>query len=94
MQRLPFGTKVKDQYNGRIGIVTAVCEYATGCLQYGVESKADKQGKVETWWIDEDRLAVQTAKRIVLKSPRARKTQPRRKPPGGPQEFTPGDASQ
>ncbi len=50
-------TKVTDTITGFQGMVTGRAEYLTGCRQYGVTPKVDKDGKLnETQWLDEDRL--------------------------------------
>jgi hypothetical protein len=75
MQTLKLGSTVKDKVSGFTGVVTSRCEYITGCVQYGVTPKVDKEGKLlVSNWFDEDRLT-------VLKRPLVMG----RRPTGGPQ---------
>lgn len=56
---IEFGSKVQDIVSGITGVVTAKIEYITGCIQYGVQPPADKDGKLpDSYWIDEIRLKV------------------------------------
>lgn len=55
--RVDLGTEVTDQITGFKGMVTARCQYITGCNQYLVQPKVKKAGDfVESQWFDEDRV--------------------------------------
>lgn len=52
-----LGTCVKDRVTGFKGTITARIEYLNGCLQYCIESKLDKEGKIQKHqYIDEGQL--------------------------------------
>ena len=76
-------TIVKDEVNGFTGMVTGICWYMTGCVQFLVTpTSLDKDGKPkEGLWIDEDRLAV--VKKSKVKPAKSKAA------PGGPQYNTP-----
>lgn len=53
-----MGKQARDKVTGFEGIITARCEYLTGCAQYGISPPA-KDGKVEnTLYFDEGRVEV------------------------------------
>ncbi len=63
--RFRLGEKVKDSVTGFKGIVTARLEYLNGCVQYCVEPKVDKEGKMKKCpYIDEGQLEIQGAKKV------------------------------
>ena len=69
--------EVKDTVTGFKGTVTSRIEYLNGCLQYCVEPKVGKEGKMQKHsYLDEDQLEL-----IKVKSTRARKET--KKSPGG-----------
>ena len=52
-----LGTRVKDRVTGYEGTITARIEYLNGCLQYCVEAKLDKEGKIQKHqYVDEGQL--------------------------------------
>lgn len=54
-----LGFKVKDKITDYEGIATSKHLYLTGCTQYGVLGKIDKDGKIpEIMYFDEGRLLV------------------------------------
>jgi len=62
--KFELGVKVKDAVTGFKGITTARIEYLNGCLQYCVEPKVGKEGKVEkAQYVDEGQLEIQGAKK-------------------------------
>lgn len=75
MSKIEFGTKVEDKSTGFMGVVTGVCDYDTGCRQYLVTPRVDKDGQMqEAHWIDASRLGV---------------AESATKHPGGPQAKVP-----
>ena len=63
--RFKLGEKVKDTITGFKGTVTARIEYLNGCLQYCIEPRVGKEGKVEkVQYVDEGQLEIQGAKRV------------------------------
>lgn len=77
------GDKVKDTITGLEGMAVAKIIYMNGCIQYEVQPKGLKDGKIiKSAWIDEGQL-------IVKKE--ARKKEDKKRPPGGsgnvPSEF-------
>lgn len=72
--KIELGVEKTDQVTGFTGTVTARCEYLSGCIQYCLNPRVNKDGeKQESHWFDEDRL-------IDIKKGEA---------PGGPQDSTP-----
>ena len=54
-----LGKQVKDKITDFEGIATSKHIYLTGCNQYGVQPKIDKDGKIpELRYFDEARLVV------------------------------------
>ena len=54
---LKLGMQVEDKITGFKGTLTAKAEYITGCTQYLVSPRVDKDGKhVDGRWIDDERL--------------------------------------
>jgi len=54
-----LGKTVKDIVTDFVGIATAKIEYLTGCNQYEVKPKVDKDGKYQdSKWFDENHIAV------------------------------------
>ncbi len=75
MFKIKMGSTVKDKVTGFTGIVTARCEFISGCLQYCVLPKSGKDGKYpDHQYFDEERL-------IVVKKPLVMA----RRSTGGPQ---------
>lgn len=52
---IEFGVKYRDGVTGYEGTAEAVTEFHYGCLRIQLE-RADKDGKPETEWFDEQRL--------------------------------------
>lgn len=74
--------EVEDKVTGLKGIVISKCEYATGCIQHGVQPKIKKDGAVpDVVWIDAVNLKV-TDKRKQPKEKKALRKD-------GPQQSTP-----
>ena len=58
-RQIDFGVEVKDIITGFQGVVTGRVSYITGCDQYLVQPKVDKEGKhIASRWIDEPRLEI------------------------------------
>lgn len=69
-----MGQTVKDKITGTTGVVTAYCEYISGCNQVCIQPPAKKDGtRVAGEWFDEQRAeVVKGSKRIVLDNSAAR----------------------
>ena len=72
MFKIELGKTVKDSITGFKGIATGRVEYLTGCRQYLVASKSEKNKPGDSLWLDEDRLTGASIKELG-------------KTPGGPQ---------
>ncbi len=67
--KFDLGDTARDVITGLQGVVTARCQYLTGCTQFLVQPPgADKQGQPKgSHWVDEGKLAaVVGKKRVVL----------------------------
>ena len=54
-----LGKKVKDNVTGLEGIAVTKCIYLNGCVQYAIQAKIDKDGKIpDEKWVDEQQLKV------------------------------------
>jgi hypothetical protein len=54
--KVELGVTIEDSITGFTGIVTARCEYITGCHQLLVQPRVKNNGDfVESRWFDEDR---------------------------------------
>ena len=52
-----LGREAKDKITGFTGIITCHCRYLTGCDQYGLTPKVNKDGKTtDSQWFDEGRI--------------------------------------
>ena len=72
-----LGTKVKDKVTGFEGIATARVKYLNGCIQYCVDPKVDKEGKMsKCHYIDFDQLE-------IIKISDAKDERAKEKGPGG-----------
>lgn len=81
LQKIPFGTRVRDVITRFEGTATAYCLYMTGCNQYGVAARVSGDGKSHYSWFDETRVeAVDDVDVIVLPERELQAS------PGGPQE--------
>ena len=57
MNKFELGSKVRDKHTGFEGTVTGHGSYLTGCDQYLVQPRADKDGKyINATWLDEGQL--------------------------------------
>ncbi len=55
--KFALGNRVRNRVDGFAGVVTGICYYINGCLQYLVKPSLDKDGKhVEGLWLDEQTL--------------------------------------
>lgn len=61
-----IGDEVKDVISGFQGYVIGRFEFMTGCNHYGVEQKAQKDGKLPYESIDEQRLELVKAAAVSL----------------------------
>lgn len=56
---IELGSKVKDNVTGVVGIAVARTEWMNGCIRYGIQQKAEKDGKVsDAYWCDEEQITV------------------------------------
>lgn len=54
-----LGKKVKDKITGLEGIAVTECTFLNGCVQYAIQAKIGKDGKIpDEKWIDEQQLEV------------------------------------
>jgi hypothetical protein len=75
--RIEMGREVIDRVTGFTGVVTSRADFISGCDQYFVQPRVDKEGKKqEAHWFDDLRLEEQTAKPVVIDE--------RKKRTGGP----------
>lgn len=58
MYKYDCGQKVEDLVSGFKGVITTKAENISGCIQYIVTARADKNKEPETRWIDEERIKV------------------------------------
>lgn len=63
-----LGDTLKDKITGFKGVAIAHCEYLTGCDQYCLKPKINKDGKVEDGvWVDVESLEkVSGTKAVVI----------------------------
>lgn len=55
--KFKLGIKAEDKITGFTGILTGYVKYLTGCDQYLVAPKVDKEGKhIDARWYDVNRL--------------------------------------
>lgn len=66
MFKYGLGLTAKDIITGVRGIITGRVEYLTGCNQYLIQPKSQKDSKANSYWFDEQRLAIQKDKKIEL----------------------------
>lgn len=51
------GDTLEDKVSGFEGVVMVRAEYSTGCVHYGLQSQAMKDGQPTDWqWLDQSRL--------------------------------------
>jgi len=67
MSKPQIGDRVKEKITGYAGVVTAKCEYITGCKQVLVNPPLKADGGYEDpRWFDEDRVDVTEAKVVTI----------------------------
>ena len=67
MKTYEFGVTLKDKITGFKGIVTGYASYITGCDQYLIIHKVNKEGKAgDHKWFDENRLELLKSKQIKI----------------------------
>lgn len=59
-----LGSKAKDKITEFEGIITARCEYLTGCNQYCITPQAERGDYKDSVYIDEDRIELIEIKKI------------------------------
>jgi hypothetical protein len=80
-----LGKKLQCRVTGFKGVATGFAVYLNGCVSYLVTPRADKEGKAEGQWIDEERLKVLPGAGPVRPKLKVEIEQAERK--GGPQHF-------
>jgi len=56
---IELGDVCKEEITGYVGTVVAKCEYLWECIQFGLQRKVGKDGKVDDFvWFDQSRLKV------------------------------------
>lgn len=74
-----LGKEAKDIVTGFKGIITSRTEYLTGCNRYGLQPKANKEGKTDDpKWFDENQIEI-IGKGVVIQQTIEQRTK------GGPQ---------
>jgi len=69
-----LGKKVKDTISGLQGVAVARTEFINGCIQYEVQPKATKEGRLpESVGMDEQNLEEITTKKKATKKKTKRK---------------------
>lgn len=54
-----LGKKAKDKISGMTGVITARCEFLTGCNRYCITPQELKDGRpIEGMYFDEDQIKV------------------------------------
>lgn len=67
MSKENFGKTGSDIISGFNGIITAHCEYITGCLQYLLEPKTDPNGvRIDSQWFDESRIQISDNEKVII----------------------------
>jgi len=62
-----LGCRAEDIITEFQGIITGFCRYITGCDQYLITPKVDKEGKpVSAKWFDENRIEILDYEPIVI----------------------------
>ena len=81
--KFDLGACVKDRVTDFEGIITSRIEYLNGCLQYCVEPKLDKEGKMRKHqYVDEGQLE-------FIEGPTEKPSKEEKKGPGGWQPNEP-----
>lgn len=61
-----LGKLAKDKITGFEGVITSKHNYITGCAQYGLQPKIDKDGKIpDKQYFDEGRIEFLPADQIL-----------------------------
>jgi len=77
---IELGDEVIDKITGFKGIVVAKTEYINGCIQYEVQPKIDKDGKIpESTNIDKETIELVVPKKKIIQ--RSKFGGPMRSPP-------------
>ncbi len=59
MEKIEFGSKVRDTITGFEGIVRSYNEWDNGCVKYAVQGRVKDNGKIpEHEWIDAQQLEI------------------------------------
>jgi len=59
MSKLQLGATGQDIITGFEGVLIGKAEYLTGCTQYALSPKVDKDGKIQAAeWFDEGRIRI------------------------------------
>lgn len=67
MSKIELGKVVRDKVSGYEGVCTSRVEFMTGCVQYAIQPKVDKDGKLpDVVYFDEGRLEMVSAGPDVL----------------------------
>ena len=81
-EQIELGKKVKDKITGLEGIAVSKCIYLNSCIQYAIQAKIDKDGKIpDEKWIDEKQLEI--IEQVVKKEASVSDYIPRRGSGGG-----------
>ena len=87
-RKFNFGDKVEDTISGYTGVIVTFLEYDRGCIQYAVQAKAPKVGKLpHPEYIDEGHLIlIKSKKQLETPDPPRRRgglmrTRPRHEEP-------------
>lgn len=73
MSHVNLGDKVKDVISNITGIATCKQESLSGCVQFLVETKMNKEGTSRDFWLDEQRLEI-LKKNVFKEQPSSAKT--------------------
>lgn len=66
---IELGMKAKDTITGFTGTITGKCEYISGCIQFFLTPKVDKDGKTQEGdWFDHQRIEPVGKKKPVKSS--------------------------
>jgi hypothetical protein len=84
-----LGDFAKDIVTGFEGIVTGKASYLTGCNQYSLVSKVNKNGESKCNWYDENRIEVLKTKVVEIPTTKIKKGIVDIFLTGGPQENPP-----
>ena len=74
--KFDLGDEVQCMVSGFKGVIYGRTQYLNGCIQYGVQSRVQKDGKSICNWIDEPQLKRTKKQKVKVKL----------KPVGGPHD--------